>query len=58
MIGTSKVGLNSFMTKLHTSTVSINGFDPTFEVQNIGNETFQNTSLGNASFPNRSKGKN
>ena len=30
----------------------INEFNPTFEVQNMGNEAFQNASFGNASFPN------
>ena len=30
----------------------INEFNPTFEVQNMGNEAFQNASFGNASFGN------
>ena len=30
----------------------INEFNPTFEVQNMGNEAFQNASFGNTSFPN------
>ena len=32
----------------------INEFNPTFEVQKIGNEAFQNASFGNALFPNKS----
>ena len=31
-------------------------FNPTFEVQNMGNEAFQNASFGNASFPNGNEG--
>ena len=31
----------------------INEFNPTFEVQNMGNEAFQNASFGNSSFPNK-----
>ena len=33
-----------------------NEFNPTFEVQNMGNEAFQNASFGNASFPNEALG--
>ena len=29
----------------------INEFNPTFEIQKMGNEAFQNISFGNASFP-------
>ena len=34
----------------------INEFNPTFEVQNMGNKAFQNASFGNASFPNEALG--
>ena len=34
----------------------VDEFNPTFEVQNLGNEAFQNDSFGNASFPNGNKG--
>ena len=34
----------------------INEFNPTFEVQNMGNEAFQNASFGNALFPNGNEG--
>ena len=34
----------------------INEFNPTFEVQKMGNEAFQNASFGNASFPNGNEG--
>ena len=34
----------------------INAFNPTFEVQNMGNEAFQNASFGKASFPNGNEG--
>ena len=30
----------------------INEFNPTFEVENMGNKAFQNASFGNASFTN------
>ena len=30
----------------------INEFNPTFVIQNMGNEAFQNASVGNASFGN------
>ena len=34
----------------------INEFNPTFKVQNMGNEAFQNASLKNASFPDEALG--
>ena len=34
----------------------INEFNPTFEVQKMGNEAFQIALFGNASFPNGNKG--
>ena len=34
----------------------INEFNPTFEVQIMGNEAFQNASFGNTSFPNGNEG--
>merc|ERR1712020_392515 len=33
----------------------INEFNPTFEVQNMGNKVFQNASFQIASFPNRNE---
>ena len=41
------------MIKSHICTYFvINEFNPTFEVQNMGNKAFENTSFWNASFPN------
>ena len=34
----------------------INEFNPTFEVQQIGNEAFQNAWFGKTSFPNGTQG--
>jgi len=44
--------------KLFYDTVdtSINEFNPTFEVENMGRAAFQNASFSNALFPNRNEG--
>ena len=55
MFRTSEVGLNSFSTKyVDQCNFVINEFNPTSEVQNMGNEAFQNAPFANVLFANGS----